>query len=152
MLLTSLPVASAAAAEVFQLYRMRWQIELAFKRLKSLGGFAGRSARLSPLRTLHRWSAVARVCGGHGCWPIGTCNWHCSPDRNAPHVGQAHQGTAQAFRATKNEAIPGRHRPMRTILAPGAEPWPFYFFARVTICVGLTKRSAISNHTRVVIM
>jgi hypothetical protein len=40
MLLTSLPAASAAAAEVVRLYRVRWQIELAFKRLKSLGGFA----------------------------------------------------------------------------------------------------------------
>jgi hypothetical protein len=40
MLLTSLPAARANAEEVVRLYRMRWQIELAFKRLKSLGGFA----------------------------------------------------------------------------------------------------------------
>lgn len=40
MLLTSLPTDSATAEEVVRLYRMRWQIELAFKRLKSLGGFA----------------------------------------------------------------------------------------------------------------
>jgi hypothetical protein len=40
MLLTSLPTSSAIAEEVVRLYRMRWQIELAFKRLKSLGGFA----------------------------------------------------------------------------------------------------------------
>ena len=39
MLLTSLPESRAAAAEVVRLYRLRWQIELAFKRLKSLGGF-----------------------------------------------------------------------------------------------------------------
>jgi hypothetical protein len=39
MLLTSLPATAAAAEEVVRLYRMRWQIELAFKRLKSLGGF-----------------------------------------------------------------------------------------------------------------
>ena len=38
MLLTSLPATVAAAEEVVRLYRMRWQIELAFKRLKSLGG------------------------------------------------------------------------------------------------------------------
>jgi hypothetical protein len=44
MLLTSLPVAIASAEEVVRLYRMRWQIELAFKRLKSLGGFAGLQA------------------------------------------------------------------------------------------------------------
>jgi hypothetical protein len=40
MLLTSLPVVSATAEEVVKLYRLRWQVELAFKRLKSLGGFA----------------------------------------------------------------------------------------------------------------
>ena len=40
MLLTSLSPDSATAAEVVRLYRMRWQVELAFKRLKSLGGFA----------------------------------------------------------------------------------------------------------------
>jgi hypothetical protein len=40
MLLTSLPADTATAAEIIRLYRMRWQIELAFKRLKSLGGFA----------------------------------------------------------------------------------------------------------------
>jgi len=38
MLLTSLPAERADAAEVVRLYRLRWQIELAFKRLKSLGG------------------------------------------------------------------------------------------------------------------
>lgn len=45
MLLTSLPGERANAAEVVRLYRMRWQIELAFKRLKSLGGFAALRAR-----------------------------------------------------------------------------------------------------------
>jgi hypothetical protein len=40
MLLTSLPSTSATADEVVRLYRLRCQIELAFKRLKSLGGFA----------------------------------------------------------------------------------------------------------------
>ena len=44
MLLTSLPPASATAEEVVRLYRMRWQVELAFKRLKSLGGFAALQA------------------------------------------------------------------------------------------------------------
>jgi Transposase DDE domain len=40
MLLTSLSPERATAGDVVRLYRMRWQIELAFKRLKSLGGFA----------------------------------------------------------------------------------------------------------------
>src|SRR6202789_3512772 len=40
MLLTSLSAAQASAEEVVRLYRMRWQVELAFKRKKSLGGLA----------------------------------------------------------------------------------------------------------------
>jgi hypothetical protein len=35
-LLTSLPAAQLKASEVLELYRFRWQVELAFKRLKSL--------------------------------------------------------------------------------------------------------------------
>jgi hypothetical protein len=36
LVITSLPDTSLSAAEVFEVYRLRWQIELAFKRLKSL--------------------------------------------------------------------------------------------------------------------
>jgi hypothetical protein len=45
MLLTSLDAQQVTASEVVRLYRMRWQIELAFKRLKSLAGFAELRAR-----------------------------------------------------------------------------------------------------------
>ena len=38
LLLTSLPAASFPTADVLALYRFRWQIELAFKRMKSLAG------------------------------------------------------------------------------------------------------------------
>ena len=34
MVLTSLPAEAATAAEVLDTYRLRWQVELAFKRLK----------------------------------------------------------------------------------------------------------------------
>ena len=44
MLLTSLSADRATAEEVVRLYRMRWQVELAFKRLKTLGGFAALQA------------------------------------------------------------------------------------------------------------
>jgi hypothetical protein len=36
LVLTSLPVSAASLPQVLELYRLRWQIELAFKRLKSL--------------------------------------------------------------------------------------------------------------------
>jgi transposase len=35
MVLTSLPASSATASAVLAAYRLRWQVELAFKRLKS---------------------------------------------------------------------------------------------------------------------
>jgi hypothetical protein len=38
LLLTSLPADAFGAADVLALYRLRWQIELAFKRMKSLAG------------------------------------------------------------------------------------------------------------------
>ncbi len=40
MLLTSLSPKQATPEQVVRLYRMRWQVETAFKRLKSLGGLA----------------------------------------------------------------------------------------------------------------
>lgn len=40
ILLTSLGEERASAEDILRLYRLRWQVELAFKRLKSLGGFA----------------------------------------------------------------------------------------------------------------
>ena len=41
ILVTSLPTATFATDEVLALYRLRWRIELAFKRLKSLIGLKG---------------------------------------------------------------------------------------------------------------
>lgn len=41
MLLTSLSAERCPPRRVAALYRLRWQVELAFKRLKSLGGFSG---------------------------------------------------------------------------------------------------------------
>ena len=40
MLLTSVPAELCPAERVIALYRLRWRIELAFKRLKSIGGLA----------------------------------------------------------------------------------------------------------------
>ncbi len=40
MLLTSLPAEKASAERIVRLYRRRWQVELAFKRIKSIGSFA----------------------------------------------------------------------------------------------------------------
>lgn len=45
LLLTSLPSATFPAADVLALYRFRWQIELAFKRMKSLAGLDALAAK-----------------------------------------------------------------------------------------------------------
>jgi hypothetical protein len=45
MLLTSLDAAEFSADQVLDLYRLRWQIEIAFKRLKSVLGFADLAAK-----------------------------------------------------------------------------------------------------------
>jgi Transposase DDE domain len=51
VLLTNLPVAGYGAAELEVLYRCRWQVELLFKRFKSLGGVgASRGRRPGRLR------------------------------------------------------------------------------------------------------
>src|SRR3979411_846933 len=45
LLLTSLPADTFSTADVLALYRFRWQIELAFKRMKSLAGLAALPAK-----------------------------------------------------------------------------------------------------------
>jgi IS4 transposase len=45
LLLTTLPADAFATADVLALYRFRWQIELAFKRMKSLAGLAALPAK-----------------------------------------------------------------------------------------------------------
>ena len=41
ILVTALPPEAFATADILALYRLRWRIELAFKRLKSLVGLKG---------------------------------------------------------------------------------------------------------------
>lgn len=51
LLLTSLPAATFPAADVLALYRFRWQLELAFKRMKSLAGLDELAAKTPQLAT-----------------------------------------------------------------------------------------------------
>lgn len=64
MLLTSLDAAEFPADQVLDLYRLRWQIELAFKRLKSVLGFADLAAKNPRLvrACLHAKLIVALLC------------------------------------------------------------------------------------------
>lgn len=61
LLLTSLPAAAFPAAAVLELYRLRWQVELAFKRWKSLldlGALPARTADLAMTWILAKLIAV----------------------------------------------------------------------------------------------
>ncbi|MDW6025579.1 IS4 family transposase [Mesorhizobium sp. BAC0120] len=49
LLLTSLPAADLPPTDVLALYRFRWQLELAFKRMKSLAGLDELAAKKPPL-------------------------------------------------------------------------------------------------------
>jgi hypothetical protein len=56
MVVTSLSAKDVSAAEIVRLYRLRWQIELAFKRLKSLGRFD--ALRADDPRLVRSWLLV----------------------------------------------------------------------------------------------
>jgi len=62
MLLTSLPQTCASAEEGGRLYRLRWQVELAFKRLKSLGGFD--TLQASDPRLARSWLLAHLIAAG----------------------------------------------------------------------------------------
>jgi hypothetical protein len=62
MLLTSLDADGFPAARVFELYRLRWQIEIAFKRLKGIVGLAdlpAKDPRLAQARLYAKLIAAA---------------------------------------------------------------------------------------------
>jgi hypothetical protein len=154
MLLTSLSPASATAEEVVKLYRMRWHVELAFKRLKSLGGFAAlraddrRLARTwllahliaavlietslgegldSPLRPRLRHRHADAVCGGIGNAPTGACNRRYSLARaNARRRPSA---------APREDGLPSRRENARARQARRELPYPSAYGAEPSPCL-----------------
>jgi hypothetical protein len=73
ILITNVPVASLAPAEVAILYRARWQIELLFKRWKSLGLIAELSGATVARRLVRLWSRLLAVLVQH--WLLLTTTW-----------------------------------------------------------------------------
>lgn len=93
MLVTSLPAGRCPAAEVVRLYRARWQVELGFKRLKSLGGLdALRAADPALART---W-LLAQL--------IGAVLTEDFASRIAGFSPQSTEGRSTAFRSTASSA------------------------------------------------
>ena len=58
MLMTTLDADSMPATQVLQLYRLRWQIEIAFKRLKSLAGLDTIQAKAERLAKTTIWAKL----------------------------------------------------------------------------------------------
>jgi Transposase DDE domain len=83
LLVTNIPAAQLTATEAWTLYRCRWQIELLFKRWKSLGGI-DESRSADPDRILCEvYAKLLIVLAQHwvlltGCWP--------RPDRSLAHA------------------------------------------------------------------
>ena len=125
MLVTSLPAERCPADQVLQLYRGRWQVELGFKRLKSLGGLdALRAADPDVARTwllAHLIGAVlteefaSRIAGFS---PL--CHARqavCRQSRSAPLAGLADRASPPARRhSAAAAALPPAHHP--TLAAP----------------------------------
>ncbi|WP_428392204.1 transposase [Lichenicoccus sp.] len=141
MMLTSLSAEQATAEQVVRLYRMRWQVELAFKRLKSLGGFAklhasdsrlartwllahliatrpdrdfaGRRSRLSPLSHTPA-NGAWRASGGAGKEDTDGCNAHSSPEHasgKAAPPAHAPQGASPNHQENANPNPKARNLP-----------------------------------------
>ena len=58
MLMTTLDEATMPATQILQLYRLRWQIEIAFKRLKSLGNLDNLQAKDERLAKTAIWAKL----------------------------------------------------------------------------------------------
>jgi hypothetical protein len=97
MLLTSLAPDQATAEEVVRLYRMRWQVELAFKRLKSLGGFAKLQA--SDPRLARTWLLAHLIAAV-------LIETSLSEDLDSPPLSR----TIPPRHASRVSGVPGRQR------------------------------------------
>lgn len=73
ILITNVPAAWLAPAEVAILYRARWQVELLFKRWKSLGLIADLSGTTTTRAMVRLWSRLLAVLVQH--WLLLTSTW-----------------------------------------------------------------------------
>jgi hypothetical protein len=89
LLLTALPADVFPPADVLALYRFRWQIELAFKRMKSLAGLPAKNAGLAHAWVYARLLAVLLAEQSAGQLPplppAGPGNPDDQPLTSAPH-------------------------------------------------------------------
>jgi hypothetical protein len=80
ILVTNVPVERLSATEIGVLYRARWQIELMFKRWKSLGGIAALTGSTVVRQLVSLWSRLLAVLVQH--WLLQASVWG---DRRCSH-------------------------------------------------------------------
>jgi hypothetical protein len=118
LLLTSLPVDVFPTADVLALYRFRWQIELAFKRMKSLGGLDELPAKKPELAQAWIYARLiaillAEQSAGQvpDSSPCGRNRTDRKPIALAAHENGPRQHPRRHSRTTSVANRPQRHRP-----------------------------------------
>src|SRR5882757_1031485 len=98
LLLTSLPPSAFSTADVLALYRFRWQIELAFKRMKSLAGLAGLPAKKPELAQAWIYARMIVVLLAEqiaGKIPDSSPSGHGKTDRKSLELASHENGSRQ---------------------------------------------------------
>lgn len=123
LLLTSLPADAFCAADVLALYRFRWQIELAFKRMKSLAGLdelPAKKPELARAWIYARLIAVLMAEQSAGQVPDSSPSGHGNPGRKsvalAAHENRPRQRPCRHSRAMAMAHIPHRLRTHPSLL------------------------------------
>jgi hypothetical protein len=90
MLLTALPAVLFPATDVLALYRFRWQIELAFKRMKSLAGLDELTAKKPELAQAWIYAKlIAYLIAEQDAGQVPD-SFPCGPARNRHRASQSH--------------------------------------------------------------
>lgn len=118
VLATNLPAERFTAAEVAVLYRVRWQVELLFKRWKSGGGLGASRGRTGPRVLCEAYAKLLAMVVQHwatllGCGPLG----RVSPTRACRQVRRQAGAMAAALEAGGETALPEVLERLRGCLA-----------------------------------
>ncbi len=128
ILLTSLPREGCPAPAIASLYRMRWQIELAFKRWKGLGGLAGLHAKNPNLARAWVYARLIVALLAEQASRAGPAFPPCTPnpsDAGPSDAGPSTPGqaAAPAVPLAHRKARP-RRRPQRSARTRPVDPHP----------------------------
>lgn len=108
LLLTSLPADQFSPTTVAKLYRLRWQIELAFKRYKSLAGLDELAAKTPELARSWIYAKLIIALLAERIAGLEPESPPCGPRTVAPHpiAMASHEGRAQTSRPRNSRPSP----------------------------------------------